>query len=687
MSIILLSAASAQAPSLISYQAVLRDNTGQPIPDTDVKIDLSILQGSTSGAVVFTETHSAHTNSFGLVNLQVGSIGTGIGLIDWTDGPYFLKVEADEVEFGTIQLISVPYALYAQKAGNVFSGVYGDLSGKPDLSIYLESETDPVFSASPAQTITTEDISEWNSPKWVRESDSLYYIEGNVGIGTKDPRSTLSVRGTTPNDSAIFEVKNNNGLTVFAVYNNGVRINLDETSKASKGGFAIGGYGSVKENVFTDYLNISGDSIRMYINNTSPQTKGVKGGFAIGGFGATKSPGGTRYLNIAGNEGTNLGFNTFLGYKAGGPGSGGISNVAIGYYAGYSLNLASSLSGRNNIFIGDSAGLINNSGYQNVYIGKNAGASASAGYHNVYIGYRTGSKGHGQYNTMVGNQAGEKNAGGYGNVFFGDRAGQGITTGDRNVLIGTQAGWKLGDGNDNVYLGNATGFDAIDIERNIFVGNNAGSNLITGNNNVIIGHDAGLLTLEGSGNIFIGREAGKQVGNVDSRLIIDNTYRTTIDQHYITGDITGYKLRFNTNVGIWTNPDPAFSLTVQGNVKANGYDSSSDIRLKEEIETIKDPLQKVLLMRGVTFNWKNDPAGDKSRHIGFVAQEIADVVPEIVNTEGEYYSVEYSPVVAILVEAIKELKKENDELRKEIDNLEDFESRIEALESLLPLKK
>jgi hypothetical protein len=99
----------------------------------------------------------------------------------------------------------------------------------------------------------------------------------------------LEISGkTTLMDEALFEVKNKDGKTVFAVYNEGVRINVGDglEGKGVKGGFAIGGFDKTKE-PGPDYLVVNSDSIRAYID-TNPG-KAVKGGFAIGGFGQTKT--------------------------------------------------------------------------------------------------------------------------------------------------------------------------------------------------------------------------------------------------------------------------------------------------------------------------------------------------------------------------------------------------------------
>lgn len=152
----------AQAPGRISYQALVRDSNNKLIPDANIGMQISILQGTASGTAVFVERHFPSTNSNGLVTVEIGSgtlVSGDILGIDWTNGPYFIKAETDVkgganyTITGTSQLLSVPYALYAKTAEHAdnaiitgdeqafngwdknasddFSGDYGDLTGKP----------------------------------------------------------------------------------------------------------------------------------------------------------------------------------------------------------------------------------------------------------------------------------------------------------------------------------------------------------------------------------------------------------------------------------------------------------------------------------------------------------------------------------------------------------------------------
>jgi uncharacterized protein (TIGR02145 family) len=120
----------AQAPQSFRYQAVARDKSGNVLANQNVSFRISILSGSISGTVVCSETHSGiSTNAYGLIELEIGK-GTPLtgdfSSIDWGSDSYFVKVEMDPEggrlyqELSTSQLLSVPYALYSQKAGNGF---------------------------------------------------------------------------------------------------------------------------------------------------------------------------------------------------------------------------------------------------------------------------------------------------------------------------------------------------------------------------------------------------------------------------------------------------------------------------------------------------------------------------------------------------------------------------------------
>ena len=91
--------------------------------------------------------------------------------------------------------------------------------------------------------------------------------------------------------------------------------------------------------------------------------------------------------------------------------------------------------------------------------------------------------------------------------------------------------------------------------------------------------------------------------------------------------------------------------------------SSSDQRLKDNITPISNALDKVLSISGNTFDW-NEKSGKEGSDVGVIAQEILEVIPEVVTTrDNGYLAVRYEKLVPLLIEAIKELKEEINELK------------------------
>lgn len=129
------------------------------------------------------------------------------------------------------------------------------------------------------------------------------------------------------------------------------------------------------------------------------------------------------------------------------------------------------------------------------------------------------------------------------------------------------------------------------------------------------------------------------------------------------------------DVGIGTE-SPNVKLQVNGDIIANSIAGSSDLRFKTNIKNIESPLTKVIQLRGVIFNWKTNEFIDRNfsnkRSLGFIAQEVEKVIPELVETEKTkegFKSIQYDKVVALLVEAIKEQQKQIDTLNNKVNKL------------------
>lgn len=117
-----------QAPMLVNYQGVARDASLTPIPNQTISLKFEVLQGSASGAVIYTDTQPAGavTNAMGLFSTQIGKNGT-LGLVNWQGGPYYLQVSMDQagggsyVPVGIQQIVSVPFAMHAASVPSTYT--------------------------------------------------------------------------------------------------------------------------------------------------------------------------------------------------------------------------------------------------------------------------------------------------------------------------------------------------------------------------------------------------------------------------------------------------------------------------------------------------------------------------------------------------------------------------------------
>ncbi len=538
-----------------------------------------------------------------------------------------------------------------------------------DNRYYTETEVDNFFSG--------ENL-------WDRSSGNLYphTITDNVGIGTTTPGSRLEVFGNESgsDNDPLFEVKNNTGQTIFAVYPEGVRIYVDEdvTSKGLKGGFAVGGFNASK-GITNEYLRITPDTFRIYVDDTG--VKGLKGGFAVGGFGASKGLT-NEYLRITPDS--------VRVYVDNEPGTKGLKGgFAVGGFSsskGYEDAISFMDLTPENYFIGHESGTkttpaaYTNDGKYNSFFGYQSGKENTVGSHNLFMGYQSGFKNiYGTNNVFLGVKAGYENEGIDGDAYKGCH----------NVFIGYLSGYLNTIGQSNVFVGKQSGFKNDSGRYNTYIGSNCGGQNDDGNFNTFIGAMAGELNTDGSNNVFIGYKAGGQNTIESSLLFIDNS--NTI-RPLIHGNFT------LNHVVIDGNEDDntaGRNFYVDGTAGGDfNWFADSDERLKRNIVTIPDALGKIQQLRGVNFEWKDPASLEKGLRMGFIAQEAAEIIPEVVDNTGEYYTMQYAPVTALLVEAVKEqqkmigeLKQENKKLINELQKINDLQQQIDRLRNSLDMNK
>ncbi|MGB9746303.1 MAG: hypothetical protein ACPLXM_05185 [Bacteroidales bacterium] len=247
------------------YQAIARDADGLPLKNTVIKVRFKILAGDpVNGTVVYTETHEATTNAFGLFVLEVGK-GTSsdqFDVIDWGNSEMHLSVEVDANNSGyqlagTTRLLAVPYALYAfhgtegPQGPQGPEGPQGPKGDKGDTGPQgpqgnpgpqgpagpqgpqgIQGPVGPKGDKGDPGPPGPAGTSLWDS------AVNVIWTGKKVGVGTSDPNGKLVVMGepTTNIDTALFEVKDKSGRPVFSVYEEGVKFLLKDDNLTGKRG-------------------------------------------------------------------------------------------------------------------------------------------------------------------------------------------------------------------------------------------------------------------------------------------------------------------------------------------------------------------------------------------------------------------------------------------------------------------
>jgi len=302
----------------------------------------------------------------------------------------------------------------------------------------------------------------------------------------------------------------------------------------------------------------------------------------------------------------------------------GSSNSALGYQA---LNQNTTAS--NNTAVGYQAGYSSTTGDQNVYLGVQAGYTGTTGTHNLMVGFQAGYSSTGSYNTFVGCRNASDSA-----------CGQAMTTGTRNTILGgysgNQGGLDIRTGSNYIVLSDGDGNPRL-------WGDSGGSWMVGASRSFA----RALVDIPTSGGNAGAPLAISRGGDGGSMVIFYSTSSTTT----VIGSIGNSS---NTNTT---------------------YNTSSDYRLKENIAPMTGALNAISALKPVTWKWKS--TGEDGQ--GFIAHELAEVVPDCVTGEKDavdadgnpvYQGVDTSYLVATLTKAIQELSAKNDALTARIEALE-----------------
>ena len=407
--------------------------------------------------------------------------------------------------------------------------------------------------------------------------------------------------------------------------------------------------------------------------------RGGAGGVANTAYGASAIPiapnsGVTAIGSNAGklfNTASDTGQSTFVGYFAGASCVSGTDNTFIGGSAG------TNTTGSKNTAVGSQALQLNTTGLENTAVGYQAGYSNTTGTANVFVGRISGySNTTANYNNAFGTASLYSNTTGANNVAMGDASLYANTTGSSNTSIGAtalrfnttasnntavgyQAGYTNQTGSYNTFMGVSAG-RLSNYNGNAFnaaYGYASGYNLSTGINNSFYGTNSGSEVTSGSKNTIIGNYNGNQ-GSLDIRTASNHIVLSDGDGNprlYMNGSGNIFWGGIRANAGSY-----AVKLTTGGE---QVFDTSS-ARYKDNIRDSVYGLNAVMQMRPAQFEYKDDGRSD----VGFVAEEMVQVIPEIVviDKQGRPDAVAYDRITSVLCKAIQELKADLDATKAEL---------------------
>jgi len=593
---------------------------------------------------------------------------------------------------GTNYVDGLPDAFedFVTHAGDIYNS-----TSTTSNSIGTGSKTFTVESNKPYQAGTPLRIADAAAPSTnfldtvVTSYSGTTLVVNSIGFGGSGTKTswTVNIGGAKTVDGTLGLSQGGTGATDAA----GARTNIDVYSKADADSRFLNVSGEASAVTISGNLSVDGGTIKLD-GNYPVGTQNVALGDAALDDGSLSGGFNTAIGRASLSDNTSGSYNSALGNGSLQGNETGDANTAVGYNA-LTLNTASynvavghqaledNTSGNYLTAVGQAALGNNTSGIRNSALGRVALGSTTTGNYNSAFGYGAlvANETHSNNtamgylaltdatannNTAVGFESAKLTTTGHSNSALGFRSLHKNLTGNFNSAFGYEALYESSSASNNTAVGYQAGYSNTTGEYNTFVGKSAGySSNVAAGRNTFVGMNSGYYVSSGDSNTILGRYNGNQ-GGLDIRTSNNNIvlsdgdgnprlYFQTSNMHVIgMGAGSGtYTVKYNNSTGEVTK-------------------DTSSARYKDNIRDSNYGLSDVLQMQSRMFEYKKEGHTD----VGFVAEELNEIIPELVakDEENQPEAVSYDRLTSVLVKAIQEQQA----------TITALQARIEALENV-----
>jgi hypothetical protein len=725
------SVSTAVVPQLIKFNGTLLDADERPMTGM-TGVTFALYSEQTGGASLWMETQNVKPDANGNYTLLLGAASKG-GVpaeLFATGEARWLGIQVEQrPELPRVLLVSVPYALKAADATTLgglpvsafaLAGSNPSPSGQPALVLPLAAgaqSTVPLAAGTSDVTTTGGTVNKL--AKFDKSADitsSLIFDNGtDVGIGNTTPAAKLDVSG-----AGIFRgflELPSTGTATAAEGASSQPFDLFASSFNSSTHAAVSQHFRWQaESVGNDTTSPSGKLNLLFASGTGAL---AETGLSVSNKGLITFASGQAFPTATGNETVtgNLSAQQLISNLATGTPPLSVKSTTLvpklnsGLLGGLPASAFAQLAAANT-FIGNqtvngnlsATGVVSGSSYQ---IGSTLFAFGSSFNENAFLGFAGNTNSTGNQNTASGSLAFGSNTSGSHNVAVGFQALGLNKIGSYNTALGFDAGYfvnEVSEGSNNTFVGantenldtsnlnNATaiGANAVVLESNAMVlGSINGVNDATANTNVGIGTTTPAATLHldlldrnngAFDYLLIGNTGSKGLEFYDSGSGVDirsfgvPLYINYAGQNTVL-NATGGRVGIGTGLFVPTN----LLTLVQGGgpAIADGWDTYSSRRWKTNIQPLQNALGKIEQLRGVSYDLK-----ESGKHeIGVIAEEVGQVVPEVVSFEQngkDARGVDYSRLTALLIEAVKQQQREIRDLKSELRTTRQTLQKVQA---------